>query len=84
MKYITCSAVAIAIYSAYLFISRYGGWNNTALDWTFLVLSVLSVLLWPAVRAENPKYILLFMVALSSILFFWAFWFLALVLGEGL
>jgi len=84
MKYITCSAVAISVYSAYLLISRYGGWNSTALDWTFLVLSVLSVLLWPAVRSGNPKHTMLFMVVLSLILFFWAFWFLALVFGEGL
>ena len=84
MKYIASGIVAIAIYSAYLFASRYGGWSSSGLDWAVLALSVLSVLLWPAVRTQSPKLTLPFMVALSLILFFWTFWFLALILGEGL
>lgn len=82
-KYLVYGAVAIVIYSAYLFGTRSVGGGNKYLDWIVLVLSVLSVLLWPAVRAANRNYLLLFMGALLLLLFFWTFWFLAVVFGEG-
>lgn len=82
--YIFCGAVSLVSYSGYLLISRYFGWHNTTLDWVFLILSVLSVLLWPKVRVGNYSHLALLIVFLLLFLYVWTFWFLALVFQEGI
>lgn len=84
LRFLAYGAVALAIYSAYLLVTRSFGWGDAILDWVFLGLSVLSVLLWPSARDGNRKHLIVLMAALLLLLFWWTFWFLAFVFGEGL
>jgi len=83
-RYLACGAIAIAIYTVYVLVSRSFGWSGAVLDWVFLLLSVLSVLLWPSVRGGNRNNLLLLMGGLLVILILWTFWILAKFFGEGL
>ena len=84
MIYIVAIFASIIGCTAYIVVSRSLGLAVPVLDWLALALCALLPLVNRRVRQIHPSRLVVLVLGTAVLLFFWFFWIISVLFGEGL